>query len=245
MVIYLDLLVVYDVLINIAMLIIIYISFNDKLKMLRIILSSVLSGIMLVLSIYSHVLLDIFKLIGGLLISLVAFNGFFKTRKMINLEKLLKIGSFYTFNFSFVGLLHIFNIRNWYYLILIFSILIFLILLISLKKYVIFMKTSEYSVIVKIENNYYNLKGFLDTGNKSTYKGMPIVYLKEKYCNDVTDTELVSVKTISGVGYLKGMMPEVFVIENNKMKKAKKVFVCFSCIEEDCILNPLLFIWEV
>ena len=39
-----------------------------------------------------------------------------------------------------------------------------------------------------------------------------------------------------------GVVPEVFVIENKNIKKAKKVFVCFACIEEDCLLNPLLFI---
>lgn len=242
MIIYLDLLILYDILVNIIILIVINISFNDKIKILRILISSIVSALMLVLVIYYKECLTLLKMFGGLIISLISFKGFFNVNKILKFESLLKTGSYYLFNFSFVGLLHVFEIRKWYLLILIFSILTFILLFISLKKYVIFIKTCEYSVIVKIANEYFRFKGFLDTGNKSVYNGMPIIYINEKYSSNVSNMESVCISTVSGDSYLMGVVPEVFVIENKNIKKAKKVFVCFACIEEDCLLNPLLFV---
>jgi len=248
MVIYLDLLMLYDLLINTIMLIIINISFNDKVNILRILVVSIISSLMLVGCVYSFKVLNILKVFGGVIVCLLCFTNLKKINSLFSLEKLLKTGSYYAFNFSFVGLLHIFKIDKWYLLILVFSIILVLMLFISLKKYVLFIKTNEYSVIVKINTNYYHLKGFLDTGNKSSYNGIPIIYISDKYKTNMNNDKkffIVPIKTISGESYLEGMKPDLFVIESNKLKKAKSVIVCFTNIKEDCILNPLLFVWEV
>lgn len=254
MIIYIDVLLVYDVLINVLMILIINYSFKDKTKLINLLFSSVLSAVILILSIYNKEIMNVLKITGGFLISIFTFSNYklsryhLKENKILVLEKMLKVISYYIFNFTFVGLIHIFKIRSWYMLFMIFFILIIIMTFISLKKYVIFVKESEYSVIVKIGINYCKFKGFLDTGNKSNFKGIPIVYINEKYKEKLLHNNLnvihqnIIVNTVNGICHLQGIIPDKFMINIKDLKKTRKVIICFVGINEECLLNTLLFV---
>lgn len=234
MILYLDLLFIYDFTVSFVLLCFLEKLFCNKVKYRYIAFSSFVQSVIVSISIFNYSILYVFKIIGGLLIGMIAF------KKTLFTEKVVKISLFYIVNFAFVGFLKAFHISNHYTLIIALVVIMTLFILESFKKYFIFLKHCEYNVITIINGKTYKLKGFLDTGNKSTYKGIPIVYINKKYETLSNNLVNVIVNGINGSMESIGIVPEVFVLESDKCKKAKKVIICFKDIEEECILNPLL-----
>lgn len=160
-----------------------------------------------------------------------------------NREKLIKIMSYYFTNLAFIGLLKTFTINNFYLLLVALIIFIFIFIIQNNKKYYIFLTTCKYNVIVKNKGHTLKLDGFLDTGNMASYKGIPICFINEKYKDILASNNKINkvlVKTMNGVSIEDCIIPEYFVIEVNKIKRVKKVMICFTYLEEDCLLNNLI-----
>lgn len=237
MIIYLDIIMLFDFVINLIIMYSIEKVYTSKVPLIRLIISSVVSCLFIPLSLYSYFLRKIFKVFGGFIIYTIS-------PKTINMrERIVKTVSFYITNYSFVGLLNTFTINKWYLLFLSLFILLILIAIESNKKYYCLIRTCKYQVIIKHNNNSITINGFLDTGNKSTYKGIPICYVNQKYQKElgefITEEDII-IHTVCGENIIKGYYPDRFFIKANKCIRAKKTIICFVENEEDCLLNDLL-----
>lgn len=163
-------------------------------------------------------------------------------------EKIIKATTYYLLNFAFIGILKVFDIQKWFLLLLAILVLVFIFFIQNNKKYYIFNESCKYNVIVKNDKKIIELNGFLDTGNKAMYKGIPICFVNEKYkkCfGEFKKQILVNIDTISGSTILEGYIPSYFLIEIKGIKRAKKVILCFVNLEEECLVNSLILCEEV
>lgn len=237
-IIYLDLIVLANTMINFIFLFFIQKIFSKKVNYINLFFTSLVGGLMIIPAFYSYLYLKIMKIIGGLLIGLILSNTFEKTQKVI------KISLFYTLNFSFIGILMSFKISEWYILICAIIVILIIICLENYRKYHIFLKGCEYNVIIKSDNNVINIKGFLDTGNSSSYQGIPLVFINHKYKIDTNKLKkyLINIETVNGVKIIEGFLYKDLVIEANHRKCYKDAIVVFSDISVDCLLNPMLLL---
>jgi hypothetical protein len=94
----------------------------------------------------------------------------------------------------------------------------------------------EYIYKVKINNKIY--KGYMDTGNISTYNNFPIIYINSIYkTNSYKKIDTISITTISSIN-------EIDIYEGEKLiykKKEYKVYYSFTeNLTFDILLNNLL-----
>lgn len=169
MVVYLDLVILSTVIVNTLIIMGIECIFNEKVNILRIIVSNILSVLFLALYIIPLGKFIFIRYFVGILIGYISFN------KCRIKNKVIKICFYYLFNISLVGLLEIFNIRNMYLLIL------GVLFIISLGIVTSFRNKDE--LLVKINNK--NLNALYDSGNYTFYNGVPVVYLSKKYLSDI------------------------------------------------------------
>lgn len=163
-------------------------------------------------------------------------------------EKIIKATTYYLLNFAFIGILKVFDIQKWFLLLFAILVLVFIFFIQNNKKYYIFNESCKYNVIVKNDKKIIELNGFLDTGNKAMYKGIPICFVNEKYKKSFGEFKkqiLVNIDTISGSAILEGYIPSYFLIEIKGIKRAKKVILCFVNLEEECLVNSLILCEEV
>lgn len=236
MIIYIDELIFLNFTINYSFIKIIYILFNEKVNTLRIIISSLISIIMLFSFLLNYSIYNIIKIIGGIIIIFIAFKYSNKKRFIIMTTL------YYLLQFSFIGVLSIFNVKGWS--VLLFLLLICLLILIYSKKSNIY-NEKTYKVIIRLVNETIVLNGFLDTGNKACYYEKPIVFLDYKYySNQLSIYTIVKIKTVNEEQYINCYIPEKFYIIDNNKKIEKEVLIAFTSFDDNinCLLNNLLFI---
>ena len=237
-VIYLDIIVLLDILINFIFLIFIERIYNEKKSLIKIIVASITGGLLIIPVFYYKYYLKIFKILGGLIIVLLLSFTNEKSKVII------KISLFYTINFSFVGLLTTFKITKWYILIASIVVILIIVFLENYRKYHIFIRDCEYNVIIYSNNKLYKIKGLLDTGNISSFLGYPIIYINEKYNLkfDSLDKVNINIETVNGINCTKGYIYKNFLFEVNNKKYFRDVIIVLSNISVDCLLNPMLML---
>ena len=242
MIIYMDLIMIYDFLINAIIMYSIEKCYKQKVKKISIIIPSVISSLFIPLFFINYIFLKIFRVCGGLIMYL-----FMSKRNTIK-EKIIKATTYYLLNFAFIGILKVFDIQKWFLLLFAILVLVLIFFIQNNKKYYIFNESCKYNVIVKNDKKIIELNGFLDTGNKAMYKGIPICFVNEKYKKSFGEFKkqiLVNIDTISGSAILEGYIPSYFLIEIKGIKRAKKVILCFVNLEEECLVNSLILCEEV
>lgn len=242
MIIYMDLIMIYDFLINAIIMYSIEKCYKQKVKKISIIIPSIISSLFIPLFFINYIFLKIFRVCGGLIMYL-----FMSKRNTIK-EKIIKATTYYLLNFAFIGILKVFDIQKWFLLLFAILVLVFIFFIQNNKKYYIFNESCKYNVIVKNDKKIIELNGFLDTGNKAMYKGIPICFVNEKYKKSFGEFKkqiLVNIDTISGSAILEGYIPSYFLIEIKGIKRAKKVILCFVNLEEECLVNSLILCEEV
>lgn len=237
MVIYLDVIIFLDCLVNYLFLIFIGKIFDDKIKFFKLFLISLLSSSLIVLCLFCKDTLSIVKILGGVITSVFAFTSPIKNRKII------EISLFYALNFALVGFFTTFKVIEWY-LFSIGLIFVFVIFILeNFKKYYINILGNEYNVIINISKKEHTLKAFLDTGNMALYQGLPIVFINEKYRNDkIEDDIFFPLKTIAGEEILKGYNEKKLIVKIKHKRIVKNVIISYCKMDYDCILGMNLFI---
>lgn len=236
MVIYLDILIFLNFIINYCFMKLIYLLFNEKTNKIRIILSSLVSISLLFAFFFNSIVYSVVKVFGGIILIIISFKYSNKKRFAI------MISLYYLLQFSFIGVLNIFNIKGCS--IFVFLLLICLLVLIYSKKSVIYNNNKTYKILIRLNNEIINLDGYLDTGNMASFNGIPIVFLEEKYFhNSLKIVGCVKVKTINSEQYINCYKPDKFIVFDNKKKIEKEVLIAFSSFDNNinCLLNSLMF----
>ncbi len=188
---------------------------------------------MLLLSfLLNHHIYNFIKIIGGIILVLSAFKYTTKRRFIIN------ACLFYLLQFSFIGILSIFNITGCFCLLILLVVCLLVMIIFKRKQFT----NKYYNIELKINSNQINITGFLDTGNIASYCNKPIIFLDKKfYDKNFNVYTIVNIKTIKGIEYINCYKPEYFYINDNKI--SKDVLIAFTKFDNDinCLLNVLLF----
>ena len=237
MVIYLDLILLSNFLINFLFLSFIEKLFNDKIKYLRITIASVIGSLFVLVYFTDYIYLFICKLIGGILITIIGLVNITKSKQII------KICLFYALNFAFVGFLQSFKINDWYLLLVAIIVILGLFVFENSRKYFIFINRCKYNVIVLFENCVLSLESFLDTGNECFYNNTPVIFINQRYKpSGLIAIGIMNINTVSGNSSVEVYKPLEFWVIINKKKIKKDVYVLFSDFEKDCLLGSNLLI---
>lgn len=235
MVIYIDVLIFLNFVVNYCFMKLIYLLFNEKINIKRLILSSLVSILLLFSFLLNNVIYNVVKIFGGLLLIFITFKYSNKKRFII------MCSLYYLLQFSFIGVLNIFNIKG--YSVLIFLLLICLLVLIYSKKNTLYNK-KNYKIVIGILDKEIELEGFLDTGNNAIFNNKPIIFLDKKYYNNKLIIEgITNVKTINGIECVNCYKPSNFYIIDNNKKISKDVLIAFTIFNDEinCLLNNILF----
>ena len=233
--VYLDLVFLVNFGINFTFLGIIQILFNEKFRIKRGILSSLIASFLLFMYFFDYYLFGFVKIFGGfLLIGIgVGLNKF-----------LIKSSLFYLFEFGLTGIVQSFKVTGVYLLIAIIILLV-LIMIQSFKKQSIFINHFKYNISVTLFAKDVKLKGFLDTGNMLHVLNIPVIFLDYKYYHkDLKVYSKTYVKTVNGINDLNCYKPHKFKINIDGVLMEKEVLIAFTHLEDDfeCLLNYNLFI---
>lgn len=220
MVIYVDLLIITTLVVNYAFLKTIAIIFNEKLNIIRVIASLLLSIVSLLLYLLPYQLYFSIRYIVGIFIGYIAFN------KTTIKEKIIKIIIYYFLNLAFIGTLFIFNVKSIWLMLLSLLYIIIMYLLQSYQK-------DQYSLIVKINDK--RLNAYLDTGNFATYFGIPIVFIKTLYKDE--NYKICTTTNIFGINIKQDVDIYIGPCINVKGKEYNVYYAFIDDIPYDVILN--------
>ena len=235
MVIYLDILILLNFIINYCFMKLIYLVFNEKVNKTRLIMSSLVSVFLLLSFFFDSIIYNIVRVFGGLILIIIAFKYSNKKRFVIMLSL------FYLLQFSFIGVLSIYNIKGCS--IFAFLLLICLLILIFSRKSNIY-NNKTYKIIIKFKKEIIKIDGYLDTGNMASFNGVPIVFLKDDFFrNNLKQIGVVKIKTINNEQFINCYKPDKFYVLDNNKKIEKDVLIAFSSFDNNinCLLNCLMF----
>ena len=220
MIIYIDLLILSTILVNFVFIKTIALIFKEKLSMIRVSISLILSVLLLLLYFLPYQFYFFIRSFMGIIIGMIAFQ------KSDIKQKLIKIVIFYLLNMTFIGCLVVFEVKS------------ILPLILTVVYVVVLYLVQNYKDRFKKENEKLNkrtLKAYLDTGNLATYQNIPIVFIKKKFLNNEFILEgMTAIKSIfeeKKVPLYKGPTLEV------KKKLYQVYYVFVDEIEYDIILN--------
>lgn len=237
MVVYLDLLFLFDFAVNAVLLYVIQIIYREKISIMRILLGGLAGGMLIFVFLFDYYVNFFTKAFGGIVVGLL---GLKKDRP---LPTILKIASFYLISLASVGLVSSFRISEWYLFLVSLMVLIMIVFLENSKKPVIFSNSLKYNISVHLGKKSYHLEGYLDTGNFSKSDDLPIVYLDRKYQTDDAVHKIIGIRTVNGISWCDAYKPKSFAIEINHQKVGKEVLIVFSDLSDfDCLLNAELFL---
>lgn len=225
MVVYLDLVILSNILVDYGFLKTIALLYHEKIKWYRLLISLFFGTISLLLFLLPTKYLYNIRYIIGILMGLVAYSS--KKPK----KRFLMIISFYLVNISFIGSLVIFEIQNSVFIIIAFG---YIILLHIFEKILKINYQNDY--VVKIGNKeYYSL---LDTGNNCFYQNKPIVFIdgmhKSSVFRLIDNIDIVGINNLEKVDVYDGPLLEI-----NKV--TVEVVYCFRKIDGyDIILNKVM-----
>lgn len=175
MIVYLDLVIISTIFVNYAFLKTLAIIFQVKIIWYRICLALIISVLALMLFIVPISYIYNIRYLLGILIGLIAFP--FKK----NTSYVALIASFYFVNLAFIGTLVVFNINNWLLMVVAVIYIIIIYAVQYFAKAGMKRQCFEYNVKLAYDNTKY--KALWDTGNVSSFLGMPVVYFSKKYLN--------------------------------------------------------------
>lgn len=226
MIIYIDLIIISTIFVNYLFIKTINIMFKEKTSYIRLIVSLLVSVLSLALYLLPYKTYFVIRYFIGIIIGIIAFKN--NNPK----SKIIKIIIFYILNMSFIGTLVVFKIKNIIPMIL---SVIYIILLYLIQNYKEVFK-NEYIYKVKINKKTY--KGYMDTGNTSTYKSIPIIYINKKYqTKEFKKIASTYISTISS-NILVDIYEGDYLIYN---KKKYNVYYSFTDnITYDLLLNNLM-----
>ena len=226
MIIYIDLIIISTIFVNYLFIKTINIMFKEKTSYIRLIVSLLVSVLSLALYLLPYKTYFVIRYFIGIIIGIIAFKN--NNPK----SKIIKIIIFYILNMSFIGTLVVFKIKNIIPMIL---SVIYIILLYLIQNYKEVFK-NEYIYKVKINKKTY--KGYMDTGNTSTYKSIPIIYINKKYqTKEFKKIASTYISTISS-NILIDIYEGDYLIYN---KKKYNVYYSFTDnITYDLLLNNLM-----
>ena len=111
------------------------------------------------------------------------------------------------------------------------------------KKYLIFIKSCKYNIIADFNGKLIRIEGFLDTGNECFFNDLPVIFIDNKYKPDkLNHYDVALVSTVNGNKYELFYKPNAFWIEINKKKIKREVYIVFTNIEKECLINPYIII---
>lgn len=226
MIIYIDLIIISTIFVNYLFIKTINIMFKEKTSYIRLIVSLLVSVLSLALYLLPYKTYFVIRYFIGIIIGIIAFKN--NNPK----SKIIKIIIFYILNMSFIGTLVVFKIKNIIPMIL---SVIYIILLYLIQNYKEVFK-NEYIYKVKINKKTY--KGYMDTGNTSTYKSIPIIYINKKY--QTKEFKIIASTYISTISsnILIDIYEGDYLIYN---KKKYNVYYSFTDnITYDLLLNNLM-----
>lgn len=219
MVIYLDLVIISTFIVNTLIIEGINTIFNEKISIIRAILSGILAVLLLFIYLYPIGKITYIRYLLGIPLGIIAF----KKTTIKNL--IIKIIFYYLFNLALIGSLQIFKIKSISFVIISTILIIILGILTSFR--------NHYELEVIISKRKYH--ALYDSGNMSYYNNKPIIYLDEKYKNQnftFIDTQLINtIHTSQLINIYIG--PEILI---NKTKH--QVYYAFIKLNEyDLILH--------
>lgn len=226
MVLYWDLIIGSTILVNYSFLKTIMIAFRQKVIWWRMIIALVFCTLSLSLFVLPSFLTSVRYLL-GIMIGVIAFPS----RRWKELT--VQISCFYLLNLAFIGGLMVFNLHNTLFLFICLAYIIFLFLIDKKFYYVLKNKALTYNVnILGLSNNLF---GYYDTGNRSKYKHLPIVFLDDKFHTDYftyhASHELIGLSGKKIVDLYQGGL----IMINKQVFEVYYAFL--SLLEYDLILN--------
>lgn len=239
MIVYVDLLFIFNFVINCLFLYLLELTYHEKISRLRILCGGFVGGLLILAFLTDYVFYILCKIFGGALVTLVGV----KKRSLI--QTLMKMASFYLINYASVGMVGSFRINKWYLLTAAFSALVLLLFFVNNKKASIFVNSLKYNISVTFNKTIIKTNGYLDTGNFSRTDDMPIIFMAKKYRPSDCYYKSVALHTISGLTLCKVFKPTSFAVEINNAYVIYDVLIAFSDLPGfDCLLNADLFIME-
>ena len=171
MIVYWDLVVLTNLIIDYAFLKTIAVVFKEEVRWYRLLISLLLGLGSLFLFLLPIKYLYNLRYVIGIFMGMIAYNY------SNQLKRFQMIISFYIINLVFIGSLVIFEVHSiWLLLITMIYVIILTIVEKTLSK-----KIKE-DVWVKIDNQ--KLKALIDTGNKCYYLNKPVIFLDERLLNN-------------------------------------------------------------
>ena len=224
MVIYIELVLIVNILLHLFLIIFIHNLFYIRYRKYMII-GLILDGMYMLLYIYNFLLYDYLKYIFPFILVILSFKTNFYTY--------LKI-TFVYFILSYVlgGMSYTINLSGnlEYVVILVVFLFILLILMFFYKSKVI---NAFYDLSFKYRNKSFHVNAFLDTGCNIWYKEFPVIVLNKKYQFDIYTNEFISINT--GLASSKAM---VYYIDQLKIDKTVINCYCvFLDIEYEAIIG--------
>lgn len=171
MIIYLDLVIISTIVVDYAILRTIALILKIQIKWYKFFLSILISIINIFLFIFPLKHFVILRYFSGFLIIFFAFPN--KSLQTYIIETVM----YYLLNICFIGTIIIFKIQSLKMLIVALLFVIFSKIVESYKKYII----NENQLLLKVKIDKRIFSGFLDTGNMTYYKGIPLVFINTKY----------------------------------------------------------------
>ena len=233
MIVYLDLILITNFVVNFVFLSLVDLLFCEKKKLFKTIFSSIVASLLVGSFILNYHLFLFIKVVGGMIISLLCYSV--KDFKKF----LLKVLSFYIINFFFIGLISSYKI-NKDYLLLVFLILTFILFVLqNNKKIYIIERMNSYNVEIYFSKYKIKVLGMFDSGNLSKYHNLPIIFINSKYYNDKLKIDGTTfIETVNGTSILHVFHPQRVVID----EKNYNCYVAFVDIKNtDCLLNLLIY----
>lgn len=222
-VVYLDLVILSTILVNYLFIVSIGYFIGERTSFIRICLGLLISVMSLFLYVVPIKYIYNLRYFIGLLIGVVSYKK--------GKNKVLGICFMYLINLGFIGSLVVFRITSIILLVVVAILIVLMHCVIHFTKPVIKPNSLTYNVLIE----KVKLVGFLDTGNSSSYKGLPLIYINEIYrtkifsfigrckISVVTGDELIDIY----------MGPKIFV----KNRSYKVYYVFSNNISSDVILN--------
>jgi len=239
MIVYLDLLIIFNFIINFLSIIVLEILYYERPSILQAIIGGVIGGLLVLAFLCDYFIYNLLRLLGGIIIILVG------VKKNSFSQLLLKAASFYIINFTLVGFVASFQIKQLYLFLIAFFVLVFLLFMENNKKTDIFINSLKYNISVTFNNKDIHVKAFLDTGNFSKVDDTPIIFMKKKYQPNCPYYKLITLTTVNASTIYKAYKPTKFEIIINNLIIKRDVLVVFTNIKDfECLLNADLFIME-
>ncbi len=225
MIIYLDLVIITNIIVDYAFLKTIAILYHEKIRWYNLVIALLLGNFSMLLFIIPLPFLYNLRYIIGLLMGLITYHH--PEWK----KRLLMIISFYIINFVFIGNLVVFKVQNVWLLLVTLVYVIFLTMLENLLN-----KSNNKIYAVKIKQKTYS--AFLDNGNNCVYQGYPVIFIKEEFKNaEFSYLGEMSIQTIKGMEIIKVYSGPQLLLKNKKYQ----VVYCFSQqIMYEIILNNIM-----